>query len=72
MPLSGAEETDQLTWRKASYCQSGECIEVARPGTGGVLVRDSKQPDGRPLSLTSAQWHSLLDGIRSGKYRSLS
>jgi hypothetical protein len=72
MPLSGAEGTVGLTWRKASFCQSGECIEVARLGAGGILVRDSKQPDKESLSLTPEQWRSLLSGIKSGQYRHLS
>lgn len=72
MPLSGAEDTDQLTWRKASFCQSGECIEVARHDADGMLVRDSKQPAQGTLSLTSAQWRSLLSGIKAGQYSHLS
>jgi hypothetical protein len=72
MPLPGAEETDQPTWFRASYCQSGECIEVARHSAGGMLVRDSKQPAGGTLSLTSAQWRSLLSGVKSGQYSHLS
>jgi hypothetical protein len=71
MPLPGAEETDQPTWRKASYCASSECIEVALYGTGAA-VRDSKQPAEGSITYTSAQWRSLLQGIKSGQYDSLS
>jgi hypothetical protein len=67
MPLPGAEETDQRTWRKASYCASTECVEVALHGTGAA-VRDSRQPGGGHLTFTSAQWSSLLHGIKSGHY----
>ena len=72
MPLSGAEGTDQIAWIKASFCQSGECIEVARHSAGGILVRDSKQPASGTLSLAAAQWRSLLSGIKSGQYDDLS
>jgi hypothetical protein len=69
MPLTCAEETEQPNWRKASYCASGECIEAAWHGTGGVvLVRDSKQPASGNLALTPAQWRGLLTGIKSGRY----
>jgi uncharacterized protein DUF397 len=71
MPLPGAEETDQRTWRKASYCASTECIEVALYGTGAA-VRDSKQPAVGHITYTSAQWSSLLYGIKSGQYDHLS
>jgi hypothetical protein len=73
MPLTCAGETEQPHWRKASYCASGECLEAAWQGTGGmVLVRDSKQPGLGNLALTSAQWRGLLAGIRSGQYSYLS
>ena len=71
MPLPGAEETDQPTWRKASVCASTECVEVALYGTGAA-VRDSKQPAGGHLTCTSAQWSALLHGIKSGQYDHLS
>lgn len=71
MPLPGAEETDQPTWLKASYCASSECIEVALYGTGAA-VRDSKHPAGGQIVYTSAQWRSLLHGIKSGQYDHLS
>jgi hypothetical protein len=35
-----------LTWRKSSYCQAGECAEVAYdPDTGDVLIRNSTRPE---------------------------
>jgi len=71
MPLTCAE-TDQPDWRRASYCASGECVEAAWENTDVVLVRDSKQPAGGNLTLTSAQWRGLLAGIRSGQYSYLS
>ena len=72
MPLTCADETDKANWRKASYCAGGECLEAAWQNTDVVLVRDSKQPAGRNLALTSAQWRGLLAGIKSGQYRHLS
>jgi len=72
MQLPSAEETAP-DWRKASYCASGECIEVAFDGSdGAILVRDSKRPGGGNLAFSSAQWRSLLHGIRSGRYNHLS
>ena len=69
MPLTSAKETGQPTWRKASYCAGGECVEAAWLGSvGRVLVRDSKRPAGGSLAFTPAQWRSLLADIRSGRY----
>jgi len=68
MSLPCAKETEQPHWRKASYCAGGECIETSFDNPGAVLVRDSKRPAGGNLALTSAQWRSLLSGIKSGQY----
>jgi hypothetical protein len=73
MPLPSADATDQPNWRKASYCANGECIEAAFDARGdAVLVRDSKRPGHGNLALTSAQWRSLLSGIKAGQYSHLS
>jgi hypothetical protein len=41
---------DELTWRKSVRSSSGACVEVAvRADPGGVLIRDSHDPDGPML-----------------------
>lgn len=44
-----------LRWRKSSYSNGmgGECVEVAATPEG-LLVRDSKDPDGPRLDLNRA------------------
>lgn len=52
-------------WFKSSYSNaSGSCVEV-NIGTGGVLVRDSKdRRDGQPvLRISAAAWHSFLEQL---------
>jgi Domain of unknown function (DUF397) len=52
-------------WRKASWCASRECVEVA--GRDGViLVRDSAQPRGAVLECTATEWRSLIAVIKAG------
>ncbi|WP_026422152.1 DUF397 domain-containing protein [Actinokineospora inagensis] len=53
-------------WRKSSF-SGGEgtaCVEVAwsdhSPTSDSVLVRDSKNPTGPVLSVSSAAWQNLL------------
>ncbi|MEV4252554.1 DUF397 domain-containing protein [Spirillospora sp. NPDC049652] len=48
-------------WRKSSHstAQGEECVEVAALPSQSVGVRDSKAPEGPPLSLTAADWRSL-------------
>jgi hypothetical protein len=59
---------DDLAWRKAAASAgNGACVEVA-PVTGGVLVRDSKDPGGPMLRYTAAEWHAFLHGARNGEF----
>ncbi|GAA0277860.1 DUF397 domain-containing protein [Cryptosporangium japonicum] len=51
-------------WRKSSYSFEGNCVEVSTDGQT-VRVRDSKDPDGRRLSVTPAAWSDFLRLVRS-------
>lgn len=54
-------------WRTSSYSggNGGECVQVAAaPGARRVLVRDSKDPDGPVLAVTSADWHRFTDHVK--------
>ena len=39
------------TWRKSSFSQNGDCVEVM-PEDGKLLVRDSKNPGDSALAFT--------------------
>jgi len=53
-------EPDGIVWHKSSYSGSGSaCVEVARV-PDGVLVRDSKDPDGSALTIPTAAWQAFL------------
>lgn len=52
-------------WRKSSASTSnGECAEVGQDGAG-VLMRDSKDPDGPVLVFGPVAWVAFLEGLRS-------
>ena len=56
-------------WAKSSLSYAtGDCVEVARLGAGGVAVRDSKDPSGPVLSFTAAEWAAFLGGVRGGEF----
>jgi hypothetical protein len=54
-------------WRKASYsANAGNCVEVAGNLPGVVAVRDSKDPAGPALVLSSAQWRTFAASVKAG------
>ncbi|MFE1292654.1 DUF397 domain-containing protein [Streptomyces sp. NPDC058751] len=58
---SAREDGPALEWIRSSYStpDGPDCVEVAaRPD--GILVRDSKDPDGPRLALTPAAWAAFL------------
>ena len=61
---------DQRMWRKSSYSsdQGGNCVEVAELAGDGRAVRDSKDPDGAVLSISSSQWASFVHGLRDSEF----
>lgn len=53
-------------WRKSSHSDAdGNCVEVAR-ASGGLAVRDSKDPAAGHLSLTAGQFAGLVAAARAG------
>jgi hypothetical protein len=62
-------DTRSAAWRKSSYsggAGSSNCVEVASTGHRLVAVRDSKNPSGAQLGLSSMQWRALLDQVKNG------
>ncbi|WP_433259872.1 DUF397 domain-containing protein [Actinosynnema sp. CS-041913] len=49
------------SWRKSSYSAGAQssCVEVA-PTRAGVVVRDSKNPDGPVIDYPATHWRAFL------------
>jgi hypothetical protein len=54
-----------VTWRKSSYSQGGDCVEVTCNSTR-IFIRDSKDSYGRALEFTASEWAAFIGHIRSG------
>ncbi len=53
----------EVGWHTSSYSgTNGGCVEVA-PAPAGVLVRDSKDPEGPSLAVSTASWRAFLGTI---------
>ena len=57
-----------LPWRKASASGANGCIQVAPLPSGGVGVRDSKNPAGPVLLFTSHEWEAFLIGVKEDQF----
>jgi hypothetical protein len=59
-------DLSRAVWRKSSYSsQSGNCVEAATNPTGMVAVRDSKNPDGPKLLVSTAEWRAFLEDLKA-------
>ncbi|MFH8593929.1 DUF397 domain-containing protein [Streptomyces rimosus] len=60
--------TEPLHWFKSSYSNNGgQCIEVATNlavSRGVIPVRDSKNPNGPHLTLSTDAWSGLVEFAR--------
>jgi hypothetical protein len=58
----------QQEWRKSSYSMAGngDCVEVAASGNG-ILVRDSKDPNGPTLAYSVQDWRRFLAATATKK-----
>jgi hypothetical protein len=61
--------SNSVEWRKSSRCANAACVEVAKIDDDQYLVRDSKNPDGAPLSFTAEEWSAFVDGVSAGEFR---
>lgn len=56
-----------LAWRKSSYSNPHNCVEVAQVA-GGVAVRDSKNPSRAPLLFDDGEWQAFVQGAAAGEF----
>jgi hypothetical protein len=55
-----------LVWRTSRYSNGGDnCVQWA-PHPGGMIVRDSKDPDGPTITIAQEQWPVFLADALTG------
>jgi hypothetical protein len=59
-----------LEWRKSSYSElpSNDCVEICFDGES-VLVRDSKNPTGPVLRVSTDAWSAFIETLRGDRLR---
>ncbi|GGT16108.1 DUF397 domain-containing protein [Nonomuraea spiralis] len=57
-----------VAWVKSAYSGGGgDCVQL-QPAGGGVVVRDSKVPDGQVLWFSRSEWVAFLAGAKDGQF----
>jgi hypothetical protein len=61
-------DLSRAAWRKSARSSSGgqNCVEVATNLPDIVAVRDSKNPSGPKLIVSSATWRTFLHSLKAG------
>ena len=67
MQMTGASRPEGLPWTTSSYCNGGDCVQVAQTESS-VFLGDSKNPNGPALSYTRSGWERVINNIKSGKF----
>ena len=68
------EDQIEPRWLKSSYSGNGgsDCVEVARNLPGIVAVRDSKNPHGPVLTVSTDEWASFITRLREAGRQAVS
>lgn len=63
------DTTEPLRWRKPwSGGNGGSCVEIAPTRDGGMVVRNSTDPDGPRVRYTAKEWLTFVEGVKSGDF----
>jgi hypothetical protein len=54
-------------WVRSSFCADKSCVEIRRDG-GGILIRQSDDPDGPRLRFTPDEWTAFVGGVKAGEF----
>jgi Domain of unknown function (DUF397) len=67
MRTSGVVKGVSLNWCRASFCQTGECVEIAAHGDA-VIMRNSAHPDGGYVYFSPKEFGSFLAAAKAGQF----
>lgn len=62
--MYSSTESTELAFRKSSYSNPSNCVEVADAPGGDAAVRDSQNPGDGYFLLPGSEWGALLSVVR--------
>ena len=62
------ERGDGVEFRKSTFCNVHDCVEIAFVNNGARLIRDSKHRGGPALRFTESEWDAFVKGIKAGEF----
>jgi hypothetical protein len=70
MAAGEQRNSGEVEFRKSTFSQDANCVEVAFVGDGArqVLMRDSKHRSGAVLQFTQSEWDAFVKGARAGEF----
>jgi hypothetical protein len=63
--------TDNPGWRKSSFSDTTNCVQLRPLADGTIAVRNSNHTDGGQLVLTRAEVDAWLAGCKAGEFDDL-
>jgi hypothetical protein len=67
MRSHGTIQIPSVDWYRASFCQNGECVEIAAQN-GVVIMRSSAEPDSGQIRFTPEEFGCFLREAKAGGY----
>lgn len=63
--------TDNQGWKKSTFSDTANCVEVRVLGDGSIAVRNSNHTDGGQLVFTRDEMSAWLSGCKAGEFDDL-
>ena len=62
--------TNELRWRKSTFTDNGNCVEVAEDGAE-IALRNSNRPAAGVIHFTRAEMAAWVAGCKAGEFDDL-
>lgn len=79
--LSGQTVRNNMKFKISSACNYGQCVGVAKVSSfcdygqcgvvknqEAIVVQDTKNTKGKPLSFTYDEWKAFVTGVKNGEF----